>query len=191
MKVDPGAVEQHRAAAGREAVRCVVITLSDSRTESTDESGRYLREALVRAGHRLVGYRLIPDEPLALRAALDGFISAGAQAVLCTGGTGIGTRDQTIETLQPLWERLIPGFGELFRMLSFAQVGAAAMLSRAAAGVYMGAVVFALPGSTSAVELAWRQLIEPELRHLVHLIGPGTVRGGPGPADRSAGPDRS
>jgi len=163
---------QHRAAAGDAAVPCAVVTLSDTRTQATDLSGRYLADAIVKAGHRLVGSRLIRDEPDALLEAVDALIGDGALLVLCTGGTGIGPRDRTVETLEPLWERRLPGFGELMRVLSFEQVGAAAMLSRAGAGIYRDAVLFALPGSTAAVELAWTRLILPEIQHMAHLLRP-------------------
>jgi molybdenum cofactor biosynthesis protein B len=183
--------DQHRSDATRISAPCAVVTLSDSRSEDNDLSGGYLRGALVHGGHRLLGYRLIADEPGELLAAADTLIADGAKVLLCTGGTGFGPRDGTIDTLETLWERRIPGFGELFRMLSFAQIGPAAMLSRAAAGIYRGAVIFALPGSPRAVELAWTALIEPELRHLIHVLGIGEVSDGTRPAGRLASPDRS
>lgn len=191
MGDDNEPAEQHRSDATRISAPCAVVTLSDSRSEDSDLSGRYLRGALVHEGHRLLGYRLIADEPAELRAAADALIDDGAKVLLCTGGTGFGPRDGTIDTLEALWERRIPGFGELFRMLSFAQIGSAAMLSRAAAGIYRGAVIFALPGSPRAVELAWTALIEPELRHLIHVLGVGEVSDGTRPAGRFASPDRS
>lgn len=166
--LDPPA--QHRAAAGLTSVPCAVVTLSDSRSEAEDVSGRFLRDALAAAGHRLVGYRLIKDEPEALRNAVESLVDEGALVLLCTGGTGVGSRDRTIEALAPLWEQRLPGFGELLRMLSYQEVGAAAMLSRADAGVYRGAALFALPGSTAAVQLAWTRLIQPEIRHLALLL---------------------
>lgn len=166
--LDPPA--QHRAAAGLTSVPCAVVTLSDSRSEAEDVSGRFLRDALAAAGHRLVGYCLIKDEPEALRNAVESLVDEGALVLLCTGGTGVGSRDRTIEALAPLWEQRLPGFGELLRMLSYQEVGAAAMLSRADAGVYRGAALFALPGSTAAVQLAWTRLIQPEIRHLALLL---------------------
>lgn len=174
-KDDPGTsprgpAAQHRAAAGLISVPCAVVTLSDSRSEAEDLSGRFLRDALAAAGHLLVGYHLIKDEPAALRDTVESLVDEGALVLLCTGGTGVGSRDRTIEALAPLWEQRLPGFGELLRMLSYQEVGAAAMLSRADAGIYRGAALFALPGSTAAVELAWTRLIQPEIRHLALLL---------------------
>ena len=160
--------EQHRAAArDRETIAVAVLTVSDSRVPETDTSGRYLREALAAAGHNLADYRIVPDEPDRLRAALDALAEGSARAVLVNGGTGISRRDRTYATLAAGLETTLPGFGELFRMLSWEQVGAAAMLSRALAGTWRGVLVFSMPGSPKAVQLAWERLIAPELEHLV------------------------
>lgn len=127
------------------------------------------------AGHVVTGLVVVRDDAAAIREALERALEAGARAVLFNGGTGLAPRDVTLETLAPLFEKAIPGFGELFRMLSFEQVGSAAMLSRAGAGVVRGAVVFALPGSPKAVTLAMERLILPELGHLVReVLRPGT-----------------
>jgi molybdenum cofactor biosynthesis protein B len=158
--------ERHRErAAERGPVPVAVVTVSDSRTPETDTNGRFLREALAAAGHRLSGYRVIRDEPEAVAEALEE-MAEGARVILFNGGTGISPRDTTYDVLACRLEKLLPGFGELFRMLSWEQVGSAAMLSRATAGTYRGRVVVSVPGSPAAVRLAWEKLIAPELAHL-------------------------
>jgi molybdenum cofactor biosynthesis protein B len=148
-------------------VACFVITASDSRDEASDESGRLICELLQAGGHRVVGRALVENEPVALRSALErGASEAQAGAVIVSGGTGVGRRDLTIEALAPLLEKRLDGFGELFRLLSFREIGSAAMLSRALAGTYRGMVVFALPGSPDAARLALTRLIVPELGHV-------------------------
>jgi molybdenum cofactor biosynthesis protein B len=160
---------EHKAAAPAQ-VSTFVVTCSDTRTEADDESGHLLVHALEDAGHPIAGRRIIRDEPDAIRRALDEAQAAGARAVIFTGGTGIARRDSTIETLQPLFEKELPGFGELFRALSFQEIGSAAMLTRACAGTWKGLVVFALPGSANAARLAVQRLILPELGHLVREL---------------------
>ncbi len=165
--------EQHRRR-GPASVACYVVTSSRSRTEADDEGGRLVREALERAGHRVVGQRIVRDDEMELRRiAATEAAHAGAQALIVTGGTGLSPHDRTIEALEPLWTRRLPGFGELFRQLSFAEVGSAAMLSRAAAGAVGSLFVVALPGSPSAVRLALEKLVLPELGHAVGLLGDG------------------
>ena len=161
--------EEHKAHAPVH-VSTFLVTCSDSRDASRDESGRVLRELLEGEGHPVSGYKVIPDEPEAIRATLQEAREAGARAVLFTGGTGIGRRDSTVETLQPLFEKTLPGFGELFRMLSFQEIGSAAMMSRATAGTWQGMILFALPGSPQAVRLALQRLILPELGHAVREL---------------------
>ncbi len=151
-------------------VSAYVVTCSDSRDAAKDESGRVLREALESAGHGIAGYTVVKDDPEAIRGALEAARAAGARAVLFNGGTGIGRRDSTVETLQALFEKELPGFGELFRMLSYRQIGSAAMMSRATAGTYQGMILFALPGSPQAVRLALDALILPELGHAVREL---------------------
>jgi len=151
-------------------VSCFVLTCSDSRSQAEDVSGRALREGLEAAGHAVVGQTVVRDEPEAIRAAVEGGLDGGARAVLVTGGTGITRRDQTVEAIRPLLDREIPGFGELFRMLSFQEIGSAAWLSRALAGTVRGALVFVLPGSPNAVRLALERLILPELGHAVREL---------------------
>jgi len=143
-----------------------VVTASDSRGEAEDTSGAYLKSALAAAGHLLAGYRIVRDEPAEVRSALDAAAAAGAEAVIVNGGTGISGRDRTYEAVAGLLEKRLDGFGELFRMLSFQEIGSAAMLSRAVAGAWQGRAVFSVPGSTAAVRLAWEKLIGPELGHV-------------------------
>lgn len=164
---DSSAAPHRRAAARRGPVAVAVVTVSDTRTPESDANGHFLRDQLAAAGHTLVGYRVVPDEPEQVAAALDEMVEAGARAVLFNGGTGISARDNTFDALDARLERRLPGFGELFRMLSFEHVGSAAMLSRATAGVYRGRLVVSVPGSPAAVRLAWEKLLAPELEHLV------------------------
>ena len=159
---------QHRAAGeARGPLAVALITVSDTRTPETDVNGQFLREVLGTAGHRIIAAEIVPDEPVRVLAALDAALTAGADAVLFNGGTGIAARDTTFDALSGRLEKTLPGFGELFRMLSWEQVGPAAMLSRAIAGTIGRAVVFSIPGSPKAVRLAWEKLIGPELGHLV------------------------
>lgn len=155
---------------GPRRVRCAVLTVSDTRTVETDTSGARIRELLAEAGHDVASSSIVPDEPEEIRARLLA-MEAGVQAVIINGGTGLAKRDTTFEAVQALFEKTLDGFGELFRMLSWEQIGAAAMMSRATAGVVGGKVVFSLPGSTAAVELGMTKLILPELGHIVGLLG--------------------
>ena len=164
--------EEHRRE-GPRAVRLAVVTASDTRGEAEDASGAWLRAQAAAAGHPVVLYRVVKDEPPAIRAALAAALEAGAQAAVVNGGTGIAARDRTYEAVAALLEKRLDGFGELFRMLSFAEIGSAAMLSRAVAGVWRGAAIFAVPGATAAVRLAWERLIAPELPHLVRELTKG------------------
>ncbi|MCP3101844.1 molybdenum cofactor biosynthesis protein MoaB [Myxococcus sp. K15C18031901] len=151
-------------------VGAFVVTCSDSRDARSDESGRVLRSGLEAAGHTLVGQVVVKDDPEAIREAIAQAQAAGARTILFTGGTGIGRRDCTVETLRALFEKELPGFGELFRMLSYQQIGSPAMMSRATAGTYQGMILFALPGSPQAVRLALDALILPELGHAVREL---------------------
>ena len=152
------------------SVRVFVVTASDTRGEAEDQSGAWLRAEAARAGHQVVGHRIVPDEPERIREALAAAAAAGAEAVLVNGGTGIAGRDRTYEAVVGLLEKRLDGFGELFRMLSFQEIGSAAMLSRAVAGVFGGRAIFSVPGSEAAVRLAWERLIGPELPHVVHEL---------------------
>jgi molybdenum cofactor biosynthesis protein B len=163
-------VDEHKAYAPAR-VRCVVCTVSDSKTPATDTSGHLIRELLTGAGHEVVGYRVIRDEPSQVHAVIhEACTQPGVQAVLFTGGTGIAPRDQTYEAIDALLEKRLPGFGELFRLLSYQEIGSAAMLSRAHAGVRAGRMVFSLPGSPAACRLAVERLILPELPHIAGLL---------------------
>jgi molybdopterin adenylyltransferase len=163
--------EAHREAAPA-SVRCAVLTVSDTRTPESDRSGGLIRDLLDMKGHQVVAYAIVPDEPVRIRETLDAWAAReDVQAILTNGGTGIAGRDTTYDALAGVLEKRIDGFGELFRMLSYQEIGAAAMLSRAVAGVYRGRLVAAMPGSTNAVKLAMTKLLLPELGHLVYEIG--------------------
>ncbi len=161
--------QEHRREAPRK-LAFFVVTASDTRGEAEDESGAYLRAQIGAAGHALVGYRIVKDEPAQLRAALDEAAAAGAEAVVVNGGTGIAGRDRTYEAVAGVLEKRIDGFGELFRMLSYQEIGSAAMLSRAVAGTSGGRVIFSVPGSRAAVRLAWEKLIAPEAGHVLREL---------------------
>ncbi len=161
-----GATDHRSQAASQGSVQIAIVTVSDTRTPETDESGRAIRTLAEAAGHSVVGYRIVRDEPDEVAQALDEFAAGPARLIIFNGGTGISQRDRTFDVISRKLEKTLPGFGELFRMLSFEQVGAAAMLSRAVAGVYRNRVVFSTPGSTPAVRLAMEQLILPEIQHL-------------------------
>jgi len=162
-------VEEHRAYAPTQ-LGFAVLTASDSRREPEDDSGRKIAEMAVEAGHRVVGQQIVVDEVAAIGSAVEAALDAGADAVVLNGGTGFAQRDVSVQAVMPLLDRVIEGFGELFRTLSFQQVGAAAMLSGAVAGVAGRSVVFVLPGSPKAVELAMTELILPEVGHLLGQI---------------------
>ena len=163
---------EHHAAAPR-TVTVAVVTLSDSRSPADDRTGDTIVALLEAAGHTVAGRELVREEPLAILAALEAALAGPAQAVILNGGTGIAPRDSTPEIVAPLLECELPGFGELFRQLSFREIGAAAMLSRALAGVARGKLLFALPGSKAACRLALERLILPELGHLVGELRKG------------------
>lgn len=159
--------DHHHHGHAESAVACWVVTCSDTRTATTDEGGPLVKKLLMGAGHTLLGTELVKDDAAAIIHALEHAQAHGARCVIFTGGTGVGRRDVTAETLEAKFEKRLDGFGELFRSLSFQQVGSAAWLSRATAGVACGALVFVLPGSPRAVELALTRLILPELEHAV------------------------
>jgi len=149
-----------------------VVTVSDSRTATTDRSGRAIRTALERAGHQVVDFRIVRDDARLIIAYLRGLARrrSPARVVILTGGTGMAARDRTYEAVDRLIDKRIDGFGELFRMLSYREIGSAAMLTRAVAGTYAGRLLFSLPGSEAAVRLAMRRLILPELGHAAGLL---------------------
>ena len=158
--------DEHRAA-GPDVVRVAVLTISDTRTADNDSSGDFLAKAISVAGHELMARKIVKDEAEEIRAALQAFMTAGAQIILTSGGTGIAGRDVTIPVVESFIKKPMPGFGELFRMLSFEEVKGAAMLSRAVGGLAENALIFALPGSRNAVKTAWEKLLKDELSRLV------------------------
>lgn len=169
---------------------CAVITVSDTRTPDTDEGGRLLAELLAGRGYPVVLRRWVPDDLYAIRGAvLEALARPEVRAVLLTGGTGIAPRDVTVEAVRPLLDAELPGFGELFRWLSYQEIGPAAMLSRALAGRAAGVFVACLPGSPAGVRLAAERLILPELDHIAALLEPGEPAaadpGGSPPSDAS------
>jgi molybdenum cofactor biosynthesis protein B len=150
------------------SVRCFILTVSDTRTDATDTSGHAIRDLLSHAGHMVVGRAIVHDDAALVMMTIERQLATGdIQVVISTGGTGITSRDNTFEAVDALLEKRLDGFGELFRKLSYDQIGAAAMLTRAVAGLAAGRVVIALPGSEAAVRLAMERLILPELGHLV------------------------
>lgn len=172
---DPGAADrvpqEHKATAPR-AIGCFVLTISDSKTPETDTSGALIRERLTGAGHTVVGHAIVRDEPTQVAAVIrKGCGDPAVEAFILTGGTGVTSRDSTFEAVEALLDKRLTGFGELFRMLSYAEVGAAAMLSRAQGGVVQGRALFSLPGSPNACRLALEKLIIPELGHVLRELG--------------------
>ena len=167
MTTSSTSTQQHREMATEQGpVAVAIVTVSDTRTPETDKNAVFLREQLAAEGNSVVAYQIIKDEPAQVAAVLEAMAESEARVILFNGGTGIAPRDTTFDILNRKLEKTLPGFGELFRMFSYEQVGAAAMLSRATAGVYRGKVVISTPGSTAAVQLAWEKLIGPELQHL-------------------------
>ena len=148
-------------------VPTAIITVSDTRTLETDTGGQRVEDLLAAASQPVLHREIVPDEPVKIAAALEAQLGrTDVRAVILTGGTGVAPRDLTPEAVEPLLDRIVPGFGELFRMLSYEDIGSAALLSRALAGIARGKVVFVLPGSRGAVQLAMEKLILPELGHL-------------------------
>lgn len=163
-------VAEHKAHSPA-SVACFVLTVSDSRTLATETSGKAIAELLTAGGHTVVDRQLVRDEPTEVRRIVQEEIAKGrARVVITTGGTGITRRDSTYEALTALFDKRLDGFGELFRMLSFEDIGSAAMLSRATAGTAGGCALFLLPGSEAAVRLAMSRLIIPELGHIVNEL---------------------
>ena len=163
-------VSDHRASAP-DAVGCAILTISDTRTSASDASGDAIASLLTTAGHAVVVRDIVRDEPTEIARAVREMLGHDdVHAIVTTGGTGVSQRDTTVEALAPMFDTPIEGFGELFRMLSHAEIGPAAMLSRATAGVISGRVVFLLPGSEPAVRLAVEKLILPEIGHLVREL---------------------
>jgi molybdenum cofactor biosynthesis protein B len=150
------------------------VTVSDTRTTADDTSGRRISELLTAAGHVVAAHVIVKDERPTITDCVQGLLGGGdVQAVMLNGGTGLGSRDVTVEAVRPLLDKELPGFGELFRYLSHGEVGSAAMLSGATAGVARGVIVVCMPGSTPAVELAMTKLVLPEIGHMVFLARGG------------------
>ncbi|CAA9550806.1 MAG: Molybdenum cofactor biosynthesis protein MoaB [uncultured Thermomicrobiales bacterium] len=159
--------EDHRADAPT-SVRCAVLTISDTRTAETDRSGELVRQSLRWRGHDIIAYEIVPDDVSRIIDLLQEWIATpDIQAIITNGGTGIAGRDNTYEAIVSLLDKQLQGFGEIFRMLSYGEIGAAAMLSRAVAGVAAGTAIFSVPGSSNAVTLAMEKLIGPEIGHVV------------------------
>ena len=161
-----GAEDHRKQAESQGSVSIAIVTVSDTRIPATDKSGQTIWALSEAAGHEIVDYRIVKDEPVEVGQALDDFATGRAQLIIFNGGTGIGKRDRTYDVISKRLEKELPGFGELFRMLSYDEIGAAAMLSRATAGVYRDTVIVSTPGSTGAVRLAVEKLILPEIQHL-------------------------
>lgn len=161
-------VQEHQQRAGHDPITYAIITVSDTRTPETDKNRHYLEERLSALGHHLAAYRLIPDEPDQVERTLNELADNNAiQLILVNGGTGIAPRDTTYDVISRLLDKTLPGFGEIFRMISFEDIGPAAILSRATAGVYRHTFIVSMPGSHNAVQTAMERLIIPEIHHLV------------------------
>jgi molybdenum cofactor biosynthesis protein B len=161
---------EHKATAPR-SIGCWVLTVSDTKAPETDTSGQLIRKLLLDAGHQIVGSTIVRDEPKDVEGVIrEACANDAVRAIIVTGGTGITSRDSTYEAIEALLDKRLPGFGELFRMLSYQEVGAAAMLSRAQLGVHARRIVVSLPGSPNACRLALEKLVIPELSHLIREV---------------------
>ena len=167
MSAPDSTPREHKAHAPR-SVGCFVLTISDTKTPETDSSGGLIKKLLLTGGHQVIATAIVRDEPADVaRVIREACADPAVQAVIATGGTGITSRDRTFEAIEGLLAKRLPGFGELFRMLSYQEVGAAAMLSRAQMGIHAGRIIVSLPGSPNACRLAVEKLLLPELPHLV------------------------
>jgi molybdenum cofactor biosynthesis protein B len=156
---------------GKRTIRCFVITISDTRDETTDTSGQTIKKFLADEGHETAGYRIVRDEQAQIETLLDEVLGSNdTDAVIVNGGTGIAPRDGTYEVVSRFLEKKLDGFGEIFRYLSYLDIGSAAVMSRAAAGTARGKILISLPGSKGAVTLAMEKLILPEIRHMVSQL---------------------
>jgi molybdopterin adenylyltransferase len=166
----PSTPDEHKATAPT-TLGCWVLTVSDTKTPETDTSGALIRERLTGAGHRVVGSSIVRDEPTDVQRIIrEAVADPAVQVIIMTGGTGITSRDSTFEAVEAMLDKRLPGFGELFRMLSFQEIGAAAMLSRAQMGIHARRIVVSLPGSPNACGLALDKLLLPEMGHLVREV---------------------
>jgi molybdopterin adenylyltransferase len=163
-------IEEHKAK-GKKSINCFIVTVSDTRDESTDQSGQLIKSMLAGEHHQLTGYRIVKDEPAQIEALLrQALADTAVEAIIVNGGTGISPRDGTYEVIAGLLDKRLDGFGEIFRYLSYQDIGSAALMSRAVAGSAQGKVLISLPGSKGAVSLAMEKLILPELRHMVSQL---------------------
>ncbi|HUR71156.1 MAG TPA: molybdenum cofactor biosynthesis protein B [Candidatus Limnocylindrales bacterium] len=163
-------VHEHKEKA-KSSVRCFVITVSDTRDQTNDSSGQTIKQFLTTERHHLAGYRIVRDEPVEIEALLNEVLgSSDVEVVIVNGGTGIAPRDGTYEVVSRFLDKRLDGFGEIFRYLSYLDIGSAAIMSRAAAGTARGKVLISLPGSKGAVSLAMEKLIVPEIRHMVSQL---------------------
>jgi len=161
---------EHRTTAPR-SVGCWVLTVSDTKTPETDTSGQLIRKLVTDAGHQVVGSSIVRDEPKDVQRVIrEACANDEVRAVLVTGGTGVTSRDSTYEAIEAMLDKRLPGFGELFRMLSYQEIGAAAMMSRAQLGVHARRIVVSMPGSPNACRLALEKLVIPELSHLIREV---------------------
>ncbi len=164
------AVHEHKTKAPR-TIAFLVMTISDSRTEATDQSGKLIKQLLIEEGQQVIDYRVIRDEPEQIESLLrEALVRQDLDVILLNGGTGISPRDGTYEVVSRLLQKQLEGFGEIFRYLSYQEIGSAAIMSRAIAGVAEGKVIISLPGSSGAVELAMRRLVLPEIGHMVSQV---------------------
>jgi molybdenum cofactor biosynthesis protein B len=172
MSIPSGTTEHRLSGAQRDPVRVAIVVVSDRRTVETDESGPLARWLLIQAGHTITGFALIPNDEQATRAHVAALLERDdVDVVLLCGGTGLGAKDRTVEAVRPLFDKELPGFGELFRLISFQeQIGTASILTRAAAGTVNGRFIVSLPGSKAAVELALTRVLLPELQHVMHEL---------------------
>jgi len=169
--MDPASTPKEHKATAPKSIGCWVLTVSDSKTPETDTSGKLIRELLSGAGHQVVGSEIVRDEPTEVQRVIrEACANDAVRAVVMTGGTGITSRDSTFEAVEAMLDKRLPGFGELFRMLSYQEVGGAAMLSRAQLGIARGRIIVSLPGSPNACRLALEKLLLPELGHLVREL---------------------
>jgi len=164
--------KEHKKESPKE-VGCAVITISDTRDEQTDKSGQLIKSLLEENGHKIVSYRIVKDSPLQIKGEIAMLVEkSSCQAIILNGGTGIAPRDTTYDTLHKMLDKRLDGFGELFRFLSYQEIGSSAIMSRALAGTYRSRIVISVPGSTGAVRLAMEKLILPELGHMVGTVAP-------------------
>jgi len=152
-------------------VNCAIITVSDTRDFDSDKSGQLIKNLLAKQSHNITFYKIVKDNPDEIKVLLNDLIGQpNIDVIICNGGTGISHRDNTYDVISQLLDKTLSGFGEIFRYLSYQEIGSRAIASRAVAGVYQGKIIFSLPGSTGAVKLGMEQLILPELTHLVSQI---------------------